>query len=132
VLAPGNYEYKFIVDGKWITDPDNPVVDGDGDHRNSVIAVKPNYTFTLKKFPDAKQVLLSGSFNNWADPGYTMLKKNGVWTLPVYLASGKYTYKYVVDGKWILDPDNPQMEDNEYHNGNSVLWIEPEKQYLEK
>ena len=22
-LAPGRYEYKFVVDGKWITDPKN-------------------------------------------------------------------------------------------------------------
>jgi len=38
----------------------------------------------------------------------------------------------VVDGKWILDPDNSQMEENEYSTGNSVLWIEPEKEYLER
>ena len=22
-LSPGSYEYKFIVDGEWVTDPDN-------------------------------------------------------------------------------------------------------------
>jgi 1,4-alpha-glucan branching enzyme len=79
----------------------------------------------LKRFPDAKQVLLSGSFNNWAEPGYTMQKKDGVWTFPVFLPAGKYTYKFVVDGKWITDPDNKLYEENEYGTGNSVLWMEP-------
>jgi 1,4-alpha-glucan branching enzyme len=129
-LAPGNYEYKFIVDGRWMADPGNPIGVGGGEHRNSVIAVKPNYEFRLNKFPDAKSVAVTGSFNGWADPGYTMRKQNGIWSCPVFLASGKYTYKFIVDGKWILDPDNPLMEDNEYNTGNSVIWIEAEKQYL--
>src|SRR4030095_7723225 len=86
VLAPGNYEYKFIVDGKWIPDPDNPLSVGEADHLNSIRIVQPNYTFTLKRYPDAKHVLLSGSFNNWAEPGYSMIKKDGHWVFPIYLA----------------------------------------------
>lgn len=125
VLAPGNYEYKFIVDGRWMADPANPLMVGDNDHRNSLRIIQPNYTFVLKKYPDAKQVLLSGSFNNWADPGYVMQKKDGVWTFPLYFPAGKYTYKFVVDGKWITDPDNKLYEENEFNTGNSVLWMEP-------
>lgn len=131
VLAPGNYEYKFIVDGKWITDPANPVTVGGGDVMNSFRAIAPNYTFALKNYPNAKEVLLSGSFNNWVEPGYKMQKKDGVWTLPVFLSAGKYTYKFVVDGKWIIDPDNPLYDENEYGTGNSVLWIEPKETLYE-
>ncbi len=29
-LAPGKYEYKFIVDGNWITDLSNPTTEDDG------------------------------------------------------------------------------------------------------
>ena len=25
-LAPGRYEYKFVVDGEWLTDPHNPEI----------------------------------------------------------------------------------------------------------
>lgn len=126
VLAPGTYEYKFIVDGKWITDPDNPVTTGSGEEVNSVRTVKPNYLFVLKQYPNANQVFVSGSFNNWLKPGYPMQKKDGIWSAPVYLPAGKYTYKFVVDGEWILDPGNPLFDENEYGTGNSVLWIEPE------
>ncbi len=132
VLAPGNYEYKFIVDGIWITDPGNPYKTGVIEIPNSVKVTNSNYTFTLKEFPDAKQVLLSGSFNNWAEPGYVMLRSDAGWVFPVYLSFGKHLYKYVVDGKWITDPGNPQYEENEFGTGNSVLWMEPHKIIIEK
>lgn len=124
VLAPGIYEYKFIVDGKWITDPDCPFTNGDGGGANSVMAVDPNYVFRLKGYPNASRVLVSGSFNDWSKSGYRMVKKGDEWVMPVYLAPGKYSYKFVVDGKWILDPANKLWEQNEYDTGNSVLWIE--------
>ncbi|MEI6681053.1 MAG: glycogen-binding domain-containing protein [Bacteroidota bacterium] len=124
VLAAGNYEYKFVIDGKWITDPANPYISGGGDYTNSILVVKPNHVFRLEKNANAKKVLLSGSFNGWSKPGYRMAAENGVWTLPLYLKPGKYTYKFVVDDKWILDPSNELWENNEFGTGNSVLWIE--------
>ncbi|MBK9731019.1 MAG: glycogen-binding domain-containing protein [Chitinophagaceae bacterium] len=127
VLRPGTYEYKFIVDGQWITDPDNPLNTGSGDIVNSIRTVQANYTFILKKYPNAKEVFVSGSFNNWLKPGYPMQKKDGVWSNSVFLPAGKYTYKFVVDGNWIIDPDNPLYDENEYGTGNSVLWIEPKE-----
>ncbi len=41
-LAPGKYEYKFVVDGKWITDPGNnhSVVNEFGSE-NSLLVVEP-------------------------------------------------------------------------------------------
>jgi hypothetical protein len=125
VLAAGNYAYKFIVDGKWIPDPGNPQQTGSGPDDNSFISFKPNYTFVYPGHQDASSVLVSGSFNNWSNSGYKMLKNNGKWTFQLYLRPGKYTYKLMVDGKWIKDPSNPVWEANEYGTGNSVLWIEP-------
>ena len=125
VLAPGNYEYKFIVDGKWMTDPANPFKVGKGDFQNSVLVVQPNHTFILKLYPSAGNVMVTGSFNQWNADGWRMTKKDGQWILPVHLNPGKYTYKFVVDGKWIMDPMNDLWEDNEYGTGNSVVWIEP-------
>jgi 1,4-alpha-glucan branching enzyme len=125
ILGPGNYEYKFIVDGKWITDPANPNTTGSGDYQNSFLALKSNHVFRLDKFPDAKKVSVAGSFNGWNPDNFIMVKKDGKWTFPIYLKPGKYTYKFRVDGEWILDPGNELWENNEYGTGNSVLWIEP-------
>jgi hypothetical protein len=125
VLGPGNYEYKFIVDGKWITDPANPNTTGSGETQNSFLALKSNYIFKLVQYPEAKQVTVAGSFNDWNQDNFIMLKKDGKWIFPIYLKPGKYTYKFIVDGKWIRDPGNELWENNEYGTGNSVLWIEP-------
>lgn len=125
VLGPGNYEYKFIVDGKWMIDPVNNITTGSGDTQNSFLSLKPNYVFILDKFADAKVVTVAGSFNDWNPDNFIMVKKKGIWTFPIYLKPGKYTYKFRVDGKWILDPANELWENNEYGTGNSVLWIEP-------
>ena len=124
-LAAGNYEYKFIVDGKWMTDPSNPFFTGSGNTQNSILSVKPNYTFKLDKYPNASKVILAGSFNGWGVDSYHMIKKDNKWVFTLYLKPGKYTYKFVVDGKWILDPNNETWEKNEYNTGNSVLWINP-------
>jgi hypothetical protein len=125
VLAAGNYEYKFIVDGKWMPDPDNPATTGTGEFINSCLTFKPNYTFVLSQFTEAKTVFVTGSFNGWREDGYQMFQKDGMWTLPVSLKPGKYTYKFIVDGRWLIDPANEYWEENEYGTGNSVLWIEP-------
>ncbi|MBK7215331.1 MAG: glycogen-binding domain-containing protein [Bacteroidales bacterium] len=124
VLAKGNYEYKFIVDGQWMGDPDNPSSASNNDG-NSFMAFKPNYVFELDSFPDAREVVVTGSFSNWSPGSYRMRRQNGKWVLPIYLSPGKTTYKFVVDGNWILDPANALWEENEYNTHNSLLWIEP-------
>ncbi|MEO8150170.1 MAG: glycogen-binding domain-containing protein [Bacteroidia bacterium] len=125
VMRPGNYEYKFIVDGNWITDPsNNKITKNDQQTFNSIIVIKPNYTFHLKGHKEAKNVTVAGDFNTWNDYGYPMSFINNEWVLPVYLSSGKHTYKFIVDGNWILDPGNKLWENNEYGTGNSVIWID--------
>jgi hypothetical protein len=125
VLAAGGYEYKFIVDGEWIIDPTNPYTVGVGNDINSYLAVKPNYWFRLEQHSDADRAIVSGSFNGWSPHNYRMELRDGTWWFPIYLKPGKYTYKFIVDNKWILDPSNVLWEDNEFGTGNSVLWIEP-------
>ena len=124
ILAPGNYEYKFVVDGKWITDPANPYSVGQGNFKNSFIATRANHTFILDKYPNAKKVSVSGDFDNWNNDEHQMIKKDGKWQYSLYLSPGKHTYKFVVDGNWILDPANRLWEPNQYGTNNSVLWIE--------
>ena len=123
-FGPGNYEYKFIVDGHWITDPKNPYTNGTGDFVNSFFVFKPNHTFVLEGFSDSKKVIVTGSFNGWIHHGYEMRKANGRWELPVYLPKGKILYRIIVDGVWMRDPGNINFENNEFDGYNSVLWVE--------
>lgn len=122
-LGPGNYEYFFVVDGKQIPDPANPCIVKGGESPNSYLALDSNYTFRLKGYPDAKEVILSGDFNNFNPNSLTMKKVGDEWIFSLHLNRGKHIYKFIVDGKWILDPANPQWEQNRYGTGDSVIWI---------
>lgn len=124
VLAAGNYEYKFIVDGRWITDPNNPFTTGFGDFENSFLAYKPNQLFVLNGYSDAETVILTGSFNGWSHIDYRMVYRDGEWVFPIFLNPGRHSYKFIVDDVWILDPANEFWEENEFGTGNSVLWVE--------
>lgn len=57
--------------------------------------------------PNASNVELVGSFNSWM-PGEHIMKKerDGFWKTSVNLCSGKYEYKFIVDNKWEIDPNN--------------------------
>ncbi len=125
VTPAGNYEYKFIVDGQWMTDPANPFSTGSGKFENSFIALKANHIFELRNYANAREIILTGSFNGWRTDGFRMAKEGDTWKIPLFLKSGKHTYKFIVDGKWILDPANPLVDENKYGTGNSVLWINP-------
>lgn len=125
-LGPGNYQYLFLVDGKWMKDPANPLFLDNRDSRtvNSFLIVQPNYTFRLEGYPDAKSVFLSGDFNDWTPDALRMQRVGNAWVFKVHLAIGKHVYKFIVDGDWIRDPDNPLWEQNEFDTGNSIIWME--------
>lgn len=58
--------------------------------------------------PDAKQVYLAGEFNEWSTTSLPMRREeDGTWWIVIKLSPGKYEYKFVVDGQWVADPDNP-------------------------
>ena len=123
-LGPGNYEYRFIVDGKQIPDPENPITINNGGKQNSYLILDPNYTFRLKGHADAKTVYLGGDFNDFSTNSLAMKKVGDEWVFSVHLSRGKHIYKFVVDGKWMKDPDNTQWEQNKYGTGDSVIWVE--------
>jgi hypothetical protein len=120
-LGAGNYEYRFLVDGQWVTDPANKLKGSNG---NSYLIINPNYTFRLKGFNDAQAVFLAGDFNEFNPSSFSMRKQSGEWVFDIHLTPGKHLYKFVVDGKWIIDPANKLWEQNEYGTGNSVIWMD--------
>lgn len=123
-LKPGNYEYKFIIDGKWTEDIDNPNKrSNEFDDYNSVISIKQYATFELKGYTDAKEVILTGSFNNWNENRFKMTKTDFGWTYKLLLSGGKHHYKFIVDKNWIVDPNNTVKEHDEEGNINSVYMV---------
>ena len=74
---------------------------------------------------NAQSVFLVGSMNNWNTTATPMEKdENGIWGIILNLDSGKHTYKFVVDGNWHYDQENPNVEDDGYGGSNSVIEID--------
>lgn len=65
--------------------------------------------FKLSGFEDAKRVSVIGFFNNWDQDRNVFHRKGDQWEGEVMLPPGKYAYKFVVDDKEILDPNNPNQ-----------------------
>jgi hypothetical protein len=56
--------------------------------------------------PAAKQVFLSGDFNQWSTTATPLRRReDGRWERALALSPGRYEYKYVVDGVWTHDPE---------------------------
>ena len=120
-LGSGDYEYGFIVDGREIADPANPL----RINNHSYLVAGPNFTFRLKGHADATQVYLSGDFDDWSTNTLAMKKEGDEWVCSVHLSAGKHLYKFIIDGNWIIDPANPLWERNQQGTGiRSYGWIE--------
>jgi 1,4-alpha-glucan branching enzyme len=71
--------------------------------------------------PNAKQVVVTGDFTSWSATGIAMKKQpTGLWKTSVDLKTGKYEYKFVVDGQWWNDPNNPNTVANSMGSLNSL------------
>jgi chromosome partitioning protein len=77
---------------------------------------------------DANDVRIAGDFNGWVpDKGVrSLIESEGqtrVWTKILRLAPGTYQYRYVVDGEWRADPENPEITSSAVGGRNSVLVV---------
>ncbi|MBM3244159.1 MAG: hypothetical protein FJZ12_04945 [Candidatus Omnitrophica bacterium] len=74
--------------------------------------------------PEAKDVFLVGEFNNWQiNESARMAQNNGTWSKKINLDTGKYRYRFVIDGNWVEDSSNPLKEINPYGSIDSLVEI---------
>ena len=76
----------------------------------------------------ASDVRIAGDFNGWVpDKGVrSLIEADGetrIWTKILQLAPGRYQYRYVVDGEWREDPENPEGVASQVGGRNSVLVV---------
>lgn len=73
----------------------------------------------------ARSVCIVGTFNDWNPTTTPMLTTSpGQWIKELALAPGMYEYQYVVDGRWINDPQAVKSAPNPFGGRNSVLVVE--------
>ena len=74
--------------------------------------------------PDAKQVCVAGSFNEWKPESAPLsLKGNGRWVGDLTVQPGRHEYLFVVDGQWIPDPNAHETVQNPFGGKNSVMIV---------
>ncbi len=55
--------------------------------------------------PEAREVFLAGTFNDWDAVAEPMKRQeDGSWQVELELAPGRYEYKFVVDSVWCCEP----------------------------
>jgi hypothetical protein len=72
----------------------------------AVRVVEDEVVFSLQA-PGASEVYLVGDFNNWNPTVEKMRRMDSLFEISLFMVEGSYRYKFVVDGQWIVDPDNP-------------------------
>ena len=83
------------------------------------------HKFVFRSDSVVRSVAVTGSFNNWNKVRNQLKDVNGKGTyeLEVPLDPGSYIYKFVVDGKEVLDASNPEKTPTGFDDFNSVLRI---------
>lgn len=97
--------------------------------------IKQTHVFKFENKNHFKKINLFGNFNNWNRNNLQMKDENddGIYKIAVELDPGIYEYKFFIDGKEILDPENPKIKPNGLGGFNSIITISsrhPEKAYL--
>lgn len=84
---------------------------------------KKRVTFILEA-KGAKNIALMGDFNNWNEKKHPMKKKDkDLWKKTVFLNSGRYEYRFLVDGQWQNDPGNNQLCKNRFGTYNNFFIV---------
>ncbi|MFN8588950.1 MAG: hypothetical protein U0704_14250 [Candidatus Eisenbacteria bacterium] len=145
-LAPGRYQYKFVLNGgDWKADDNAPEFADDGyGGKNSLVVVtgaavaaaaaKPAAAggpavsgdgVTFRYTGTGGSVNVAGEFNSWSTSADPMKKQaDGTWTLTKALAPGRYQYKFVVDGtNWKQDDAAAEFVDDGYGGKNSLVVV---------
>jgi chromosome partitioning protein len=80
--------------------------------------------------PEANEVRVAGDFNNWQpdEAAHLDFDGHGIWSAVLPLKPGTYQYRFIVDGRWMEDPHNPQTVDTVYGVKNSLVECHQQKE----
>jgi len=91
----------------------------------SAAPVAPVVQFVVV-LPGAHAVSLVGDFNDWDASATPMAPRDadGIWSVTVPLAPGRYQYSFLVDGvTWVADPAAPRALEDDFGRPNSVVTV---------
>ena len=81
------------------------------------------YIFTVKA-ENAEEVCLAGDFNLWKVCDARLVRVGeDVWSIAVELPRGRHEYMFVIDGRWVTDPNAMGYSQDGFGNKNAVLVV---------
>ena len=69
------------------------------------------------------KVFIAGDFNNWNTQEHELADANGIYKISLKLETGRYEYKFIVDGNWIVDESAEEFTQDKFGNRNSVVFV---------
>jgi 1,4-alpha-glucan branching enzyme len=84
---------------------------------------KGTIKFSVKPVKTAKKVELAGDFSSW-QPVEMKKQKDGSYMATISAGQGSHQYKFLIDGRWEVDPDNSRRAANNFGTLNSIATVE--------
>jgi 1,4-alpha-glucan branching enzyme len=81
------------------------------------------YRFIVKA-EQVREICLAGDFNQWkvCDAPLSRVAE-GVWSITIDLPRGRHEYMFVIDGKWVTDPNAMGYSTDGFGNRNALLVV---------
>jgi len=126
--ANGARDYKALALEIALAPPELEFEDSVGRTESATTPASDREIVVRYRDPGATDVRIAGDFNGWVPDKdvRSLVQAEGperVWTKILNLAPGTYHYRYVVDGEWREDPDNPKAVPGPVGGRNSVLVV---------
>lgn len=83
---------------------------------------KGTVRFALTPDGHAQGVCVAGELNTWV-PIPMRRQKNGTYVRVLSVPPGTHEYKYIVDGRWVVEPDHGVWAMNCYGTMSSVMTV---------
>ena len=81
------------------------------------------YVFTVKA-DQVREICLAGDFNQWKVCDAPLLRVGeGVWSITIDLPRGRHEYMFVIDGRWVTDPNAMGYSRDGFGNRNALLVV---------
>jgi 1,4-alpha-glucan branching enzyme len=84
---------------------------------------KGEISFSMPANHGGKQVALAGDFTDW-QPVPMRKQKNGSFAVTASVPPGAHQYKYIVDSRWLMDPENSDCALSAMGTMNSVVCVD--------
>lgn len=77
--------------------------------------------FEFRPAHAAGRVMIAGDFNGWRPR--PMVRRSDRFAAVESLPAGTWQYKFLVDDRWVTDPDNHHWAPNPFGSVNSVVEV---------